>query len=107
MPQRSDQIRANRARTQRRGFNRRAFFEPLETRRMLAFGLTTTTSSYTVDTGANVVFSVLRQGTSSTIHSGDLTSFKYGGVEFAAPFASPRPKRYSYVELGMSNTDVI
>src|SRR5690349_20978066 len=84
-----------------------AVLETLERRRMLAFGLTTTSSTYTVDTGAGVVFSVLRQGTSSTIHSGDLTSFKYNGVEYAAPFAAPGPQRYSHVESGMSNTAVI
>ena len=55
----------------------------------MAFGLTTTSSSYTVDTGGGLVFSILRQGTSSTVHSGDLTSFKLNGNEFAAPFASP------------------
>src|SRR6185369_13269293 len=58
--------------------------------------------------GAGVVFSVLRGGTlTSTIHSGDLTSFKYNGVEFAAPFASPGPQRYSHFESGLSNSAVV
>jgi rhamnogalacturonan endolyase len=73
----------------------------------MAFGLTTTSSTYTVDTGGGVVFSVLRQGTSSTIHSGDLTSFKLNGAEFAAPFSAPGPQRYSHFESGLSNSAVV
>src|SRR5262245_17357764 len=93
--------------TRNRGARRLTFFERLEQRLALAFGLTTTSTTYTVDTGANVVFSVLRQGTSSTVHSGDMTSFKYNGVEFAAPFASPGPQRYSHFESGLSNNAVV
>src|SRR3954464_3615875 len=81
--------------------------ETLEQRALMAFGLTTTSSTYTVDTGGGVVFSVLRQGTSSTIHSGDLNSFKLNGAEFAAPFASPGPQRYSHFESGLSNSAVV
>jgi hypothetical protein len=84
-----------------------ALFESVEPRLLMAFGLTTTSSTYTVDTGGGVVFSVLRQGTSSTIHSGDLTSFKLNGAEFAAPFASPGPQRYSHFESGLSNSAVV
>jgi rhamnogalacturonan endolyase len=78
--------------------------DPLEGRRLLAFGLTTTSTLYTVDTGAGVTFSVLRGGaTSSTIHIGDLTSFKRNGVEFSAPYSST--SRYSHFESGLSNPD--
>jgi rhamnogalacturonan endolyase len=83
------------------------FIESLEERTLMAFGLTTTSGSYVVDTGAQVVFTVLRKGTSSTVHSGDLTSFKYNGVEFAAPFAAPGPQRYSHFESGLSNNAVV
>ena len=47
------------------------------------------------------------QASITGLNSGDLTSFKYNGVEFAAPYASPGPQRYSHVESGMSNTAVI
>src|SRR5690242_8599905 len=102
-------IQRQRARRRNAGriASRRVCFERLESRHLLAFGLTTTTSTFTVDTGASVVFSVQRQGTSSTVHSGDLTSFKYSGVDYAAPFASPGPQRYSHFESGLSNSAVV
>jgi rhamnogalacturonan endolyase len=79
----------------------RYLVESLEGRRLLAFGLTTSSTLYTVDTGAGVTFSVLRGGTlSSTIHLGDLTSFKRNGVEFSAPYSAT--SRYSHFESGLS-----
>lgn len=56
-----------------------------------------------MDTGAGVTFSVLRNGSNSTIHSGDLTSFKLNGVEFQAPYSSTA--RYSHFESGLSNAN--
>jgi rhamnogalacturonan endolyase len=47
-----------------------------------AFGLTTTTDFYTVDTGAGLVFSVRRTDSgSSTQSAGDISSLKWNGVE--------------------------
>lgn len=92
----------------RRGapIRRAAQIDMLEKRTMLAFGLTTTTSLYTLDTGAGVTFSVIRGGTiSSTVHLGDMSSFKYNGVEYAAPFSSAQ--RYSHFESGLSSKTVV
>ncbi len=47
-----------------------------------AFGLTTTTGNYTVDTGAGLVFSVRRQNLSSTQHQGDISSMVFNGTEY-------------------------
>jgi len=48
-----------------------------------AFGLTTTTDFYTVDTNAGVVFSIRRTDNGvSTQSAGDLASLKINGVEF-------------------------
>lgn len=95
-------------RTRRRTQTERPRFDSLEERCLLAFGLTTTSSLYTVDTGAGVTFSVLRGGTlTSTVHLGDLTSFKRNGIEFAAPFAAPGPQRYSHFESGLSTGTVM
>jgi rhamnogalacturonan endolyase len=80
--------------------------EELEDRRLLAFGMTTTSSSYTVDTGGGVVFSILRGGTiSSTVHLGDMTSAQYNGTETLASYASS--SRYSHYEQGLSSTAII
>lgn len=86
----------------RRKLGPHPWVESLEARRLLAFGLATTSTHYTVDTGAGVTFAVLRGGTlSSTIHLGDLTSFKRSGVEFSAPYSSTA--RYSHFESGLSS----
>src|SRR6187431_1319849 len=48
-----------------------------------AFGLTTATDSYTVDTGAGLVFKVRRTDNGvSTQSAGDLMSLVYNGVEY-------------------------
>jgi rhamnogalacturonan endolyase len=50
---------------------------------MAAFGLSTAADSYTVDTGANLVFKVRRTDNgSSTQSAGDLMSLVYNGVEY-------------------------
>jgi rhamnogalacturonan endolyase len=73
---------------------------------LLAFGVTTTATSYVVDTGADVKFTVLRAGaTSSTIHLGDLTSVTYKGSEVLAPYSTT--SRYSHYEQGLSSSAVI
>lgn len=47
------------------------------------FGLTTTTNYYTVDTGAGLVFSILRiDNGSSTQSPGDISSLQINGVEY-------------------------
>ncbi len=80
--------------------------EALESRTLFAFGLTTTSSSYTVDTGAGLVFSVLRGGsTSSTVHLGDLTSAVYNGTQTLASYS--QSSRYSHYEEGLSSATVI
>src|SRR3954469_22012548 len=85
---------------------RTCWAEPLERRTLLAFGLTTTATTYVVDTGADVKFTVLRAGaTTSTIHLGDLTSVTYKGAETLAPYATT--SRYSHYEQGLSNTTVV
>jgi rhamnogalacturonan endolyase len=76
--------------------------DALEPRTLLAFGLNTTSTSYNVDTGAGVTFSVLRGGSlSNTVHLGDLTSFKLNGVEFSAPYSTT--SRYAHFESGLSS----
>ncbi len=50
---------------------------------LAAFGLTTTTDSYAVDTGAGLVFKVRRTDNGSSTQSpGDIMSMVYNGVEF-------------------------
>ncbi len=59
-----------------------------------------------VDTGADVKFTVLRGGaTTSTIHLGDLTSVTYKGAEMLAPYSAT--SRYSHYEQGLSDTTVV
>jgi rhamnogalacturonan endolyase len=82
----------------------RYLVEQLEDRTLLSFGLTTSTNLFTVDTGAQVVFSVSRT-TASSAAVGDLTSVKYNGVEMEAPHAST--SRYSHYESGLSSTAVV
>ncbi|HEY7087047.1 MAG TPA: rhamnogalacturonan lyase B N-terminal domain-containing protein [Tepidisphaeraceae bacterium] len=83
--------------------SRVAPIEALEPRTLLAFGLTTTSSAYTVDTGANLVFSIARTAGSGS--RGDLTSIKFNGVEYEAPFSST--SRFSHYESGLSGTTVV
>src|SRR5437762_4636291 len=84
--------------------------EALERRRLLAFGVTTTTggnAAYVVDNGGDLQFSVLRNGatTSSTVHLGDITSIKYKGQETLAPYATT--SRYSHYEQGLGSISTI
>jgi len=85
--------------------------ERLEGRRMLAFGITMSTTptgqqTYVIDNGGDLSCAILRGGTtSSTIHLGDLTSIKYKNQELLAPYATT--SRYSHYEQGLSNTTVI
>jgi rhamnogalacturonan endolyase len=91
----------------RQGFDRRhdpLGFERLESRHLLAFGLTTSTNSYTVDTGANVVFAINRT-TALGGSVGDLQSMKYNGTELEAPFSAT--SRYSHYESGLSSSTVV
>ncbi|HEX3356035.1 MAG TPA: rhamnogalacturonan lyase B N-terminal domain-containing protein [Tepidisphaeraceae bacterium] len=84
------------------------FIESLEERTLMAFGLTTTSTSYVVDTGANLTFSVLRMGTSNTVKSGDLISTKFNGTELTAPFSGTGGTgRWSHFESGLSNTTTV
>src|SRR5439155_22401016 len=77
--------------------------ETLEPRTLLAFGLTTTTNSYTVDAGANLVFAVDRT-TALGGSVGDLQSTRYNGTELTAPFSAT--SRYSHYESGLSGSSV-
>jgi rhamnogalacturonan endolyase len=70
---------------------------------MFAFGLTTTSAAYTVDTGAGLVFSVQRTNPQGSV--GDLTSAKLNGTELEAPFATS--SRYSHYESGLSSSTVV
>jgi rhamnogalacturonan endolyase len=78
-------------------------FEFLEHRTLFAFGLTTTSGSYTVDTGAGLVFSVSRTAGAGSI--GDLTSTKLNGTELEAPFSAT--SRYSHYESGLGGNTVV
>src|SRR5437763_1493900 len=78
--------------------------ETLERRTLLAFGLTTTSSSYTIDTGANLVFSIARTAPTGGSR-GDLTSMKYNGTELEASFAAT--SRYSHYESGLGSSTVV
>jgi rhamnogalacturonan endolyase len=80
-----------------------ATVEALEDRRLLSFGLTTTSSSYTVDVGAQLVFSVARVAGSGSV--GDLTSMLYSGTQLEAPFSAT--SRYSHYESGLSSATVV
>src|SRR5437764_907264 len=71
--------------------------ETLERRALLAFGVTTTSTTFTVDNGADLKFTVLNNGaaTSSTVHRGDITSIKYKNQEMLAPYATTTSKFYN------------
>ncbi|HEY2881931.1 MAG TPA: rhamnogalacturonan lyase B N-terminal domain-containing protein, partial [Pirellulales bacterium] len=93
--------KACRAKSNSRG---RFGVESLEPRHLLAFGLTTNTNSYIVDTGANVVFAINR--TKSLGGSvGDLQSMKYNGTELEASFSAT--SRYSHYESGLSSATIV
>ncbi len=77
--------------------------EALEKRLLFAFGLTTTSSSYTIDTGAQLVFSISRTVGSGSV--GDLTSMLYNGTQLEAPFSDT--DRYSHYESGLSSGAVV
>ncbi|KAJ9446282.1 putative rhamnogalacturonate lyase A [Diplonema papillatum] len=47
-----------------------------------AFGYTTSTSAYTIDTGAGLVFKIRREDGGSTTSVGDIMSLVYDGVEY-------------------------
>lgn len=85
---------------------RRLQFETLESRQMLAFGVTigvapTGQQTYVIDNGADLKFSVLSSGNlTSTIHLGDVTSVEYKGQEMLASYWDT--SRYSHYESGLS-----
>ena len=83
---------------------RRLAFEVLEDRRMLSFGLTTSSNAYTVDTGAGFVFSIART-TANSADVGDLTSATLNGTQLEAPYSYE--SRYSHYESGLSSSTVV
>jgi rhamnogalacturonan endolyase len=83
---------------------RGAVCEGLEGRRLMAFGLSSTASSYTVDTGANLIFSINRT-TALGGSVGDLQSMKFNGIELGASFSDTN--RYSHYESGLKNGAVV
>src|SRR5262245_38306158 len=89
----------------------RACFEPLESRLLLAFGVTTGTtptgqSTYVIDNGGDLNFSVIKGGTlSSTIHMGDISSILYKNQEMLATYAVT--SRYSHYEQGLGSITAI
>jgi rhamnogalacturonan endolyase len=73
----------------------RLFLEPLESRTLPSFGITTSSSSYIVDTGGNVIFKVAKS-------NADITSITYQGTELTAPHSITN--RYSHYESGLSSS---
>ncbi len=73
-----------------------ANLEPLEDRTVPSFGISITSTSYVVDTGADVVFKVARS-------NADITSITYQGTELTAPHSITN--RYSHYESGLSSTN--
>src|SRR2546422_617731 len=85
---------------------RGVLLDALEARRLLAFGVTATSTTLTIDNGADLKFTVLSGGTlSSTIHLGDITSIKYKGQELLASYA--QTSRYSHYEQGLGSITTI
>lgn len=82
----------------------RPTIQRLEDRTLMAFGLTTSTNSYTVDTGANLVFAINRT-TALGGSRGDLQSMKYNGTELEASFSAT--SRYSHYESGLGSGTVV
>ncbi|HZZ29331.1 MAG TPA: rhamnogalacturonan lyase B N-terminal domain-containing protein [Pirellulales bacterium] len=79
-------------------FNRHTAVEQLERHDLLAFGLTTSTNLYTVDTGAGLVFSVART-TANSAAVGDLTSTIFDSTQLEASHSVTA--RYSHYESGL------
>jgi len=73
-----------------------------------AFGLSTATDSYTVDTGANLVFKVRRTDNgSSTQSAGDIMSLVYNGVEYQnTSRGSQITSGFDYLYAGVSAVTV-
>lgn len=73
-----------------------------------AFGLTTSTDFYTVDTGAGLVFSVRRTDNGvSTQSAGDISSLKYNGVELQNQSrGSQLNSGFDYLYTGVSAVSV-
>ena len=73
-----------------------------------AFGLTTTTSMYTVDTGAGLVFSIRRTDAGSSTQSpGDLASLKWNGVEYQDQSRGSQVNSgFDYLYNGVTNVTV-
>ncbi|MCA9235832.1 MAG: hypothetical protein KDA44_10195 [Planctomycetales bacterium] len=92
-------------------FARQLKYESLESRRLLAFGVTagftpTGQSTYVIDNGADLTFAVIKGGSlSSTIHLGDLSSIEYKGAELLAPYSAT--SRYSHYEQGLGSGTTI
>ncbi len=90
---------------------RRGAFESLETRNLLAFGVTTGTtptgqSTYVIDNGGDLKFAVIKGGSlTSTIHMGDISSIQYKNQEILATYAVT--SRYSHYEQGLGSITTI
>ncbi|MBU6310106.1 MAG: hypothetical protein KJS77_10215, partial [Planctomycetes bacterium] len=102
----------NRTRQHRRVAARHSLaVERFESRRLLAFGVTTSTAAtgqqtYVLDNGGDLKCAILKSGTtSSTIHLGDLTSITYKNQELLAPYATT--SRYSHYEQGLGSGTII
>ncbi len=86
----------------------KAYLEALESRTLFSFGVTTGTaptgqSTYVIDNGGNVKFSIIKGGsTTSTLHLGDMSSLQYKGKELLTPYSASG--RYSHYEQGLGNT---
>src|SRR5829696_8713649 len=112
MPRRAAGHRMPKQRSSRRSprVARAAALETLESRWLMAFGVTQTTggaASYVIDNGGDLKFTVLRNGatTSSTIHLGDMTSVKYKGQEMLAAYSVT--SRGSHYEQGLGSGSTI
>src|SRR4051812_26693943 len=98
-PERQPSSRAGGLLSARRRRNRGSIgVEGLEDRMLLTFGLTSTSSAYVVDTGAQLTFTVSRS-------NGDLTSIKSKGTELTAPYS--QTNRYSHYESGLSSSSTV
>ena len=79
------------------------FIDALESRILFSFGLTTTSSAYTLDTGTGLVFSIARTAGSGSV--GDLTSMILNGTQLEAPFSAT--SRFSHYESGLSSATAV
>ncbi len=86
-------------------------FESLEERNLLSFGVTTGTTptgqtTYVINNGSDVAFSVINGGSlSSTIHLGNVSSIQYKGQEMLASYAVT--SRYSHYEQGLGSSTIV